>query len=289
MKRTKLLAAVLATAMVVTSVATALPAGATDQTASGSVISAFQNPSYTQKPMARMWFPDGGAGIDEYDTVEKQIMELAEAGFGGVEVTMLANSSKISSTDSNTVGWGTEAWKNTLKKVLKAAQKVNGGFAVDVTITAHWPTVINNIDPNDTAASQEVVYTTQKVTAEQLKQSDFQLALPTQRTKDTVASLTTGAFLFTDSLVSSSLIKVDSIKEDGSLVYDLNSVIGLDTATTGEGYAAGVPDEATFNQYQADGRIDASMDYQTNVIGVFGEPPADDADFSIFHLKTVDF
>ncbi|MBC5788140.1 FIVAR domain-containing protein [Clostridium facile] len=288
MKRTKLLAAVLATAMVVTSVATALPAGATDQTASGSVISAFQNPSYTQKPMARMWFPDGGAGIDEYDTVEKQIMELAEAGFGGVEVTMLSSSSNIASEDAKVVGWGTEAWNNTLKKVLKAAKKVEGGFIVDITITAHWPTTINNIDPNDDAASQEITSTVTKVTADDLQSNSYKLTLPEQKTQDRVEALKPGVFLFTDTLVSSSLVKVDSVKEDGTVIYDLDSIIDLNTSTTGDGYAAGVPDEATFNEYQADGRVDASMNYQNNVLNIFGEAPAEDADFSQSFNKKID-
>ena len=39
--------------------------------------------------MARMWFPDAGAGEDNDDYIDKQISELAEKGFGGVEVAML--------------------------------------------------------------------------------------------------------------------------------------------------------------------------------------------------------
>lgn len=72
------------------------------------MLSNFKNPSYTAKPMGRMWFPDNSAGADDSDTIEKQIQELAEAGFGGVKVTMLADSSNLTNADVQQYGWGTE-------------------------------------------------------------------------------------------------------------------------------------------------------------------------------------
>ena len=37
-----------------------------------SVLSYYQNPDYTAKPMARMWFPDATAGMDDEDVYKRQ-------------------------------------------------------------------------------------------------------------------------------------------------------------------------------------------------------------------------
>lgn len=55
----------------------------------GTVLTRFLDPDVHAKPMARMWFPDAGAGEDNDDYIDKQISELAKMGFGGVEVAML--------------------------------------------------------------------------------------------------------------------------------------------------------------------------------------------------------
>lgn len=212
MKKSKLIAAVLAAAMTLTTLSAAFPASAVADPSSGAVVSAFQNPNYQQKPMARMWFPDAGAGIDEYDTIEKQIMALADGGFGGVEVTMMVNGSNMNNEDAKLVGWGTPAYQSLLKKVLRAAEKVEGGFIVDITITAHWPTVINNVDPNDAAASQELSYQYKKVTAEDIG-TITSLPLPEQKISRKNDGLPTMYFLYTDTFVSAALAKVVDMKE----------------------------------------------------------------------------
>lgn len=51
-----------------------------------TAIEAFKDPNASEKPMARMWFPDAYAGIDDNDTIAKQIQELADAGFGGCRI-----------------------------------------------------------------------------------------------------------------------------------------------------------------------------------------------------------
>ena len=117
----------------------------------GTVLGSFLEPDSHAKPMARMWFPDAAAGEDDNDKIEKQILELADKGFGGVEVAMLMSFGvKYTNEESRVYGWGTGNWIKLLKKVLKAASKVPGGFQVDMTITGHWPPLLNSIDPNDT-------------------------------------------------------------------------------------------------------------------------------------------
>ena len=102
----------------------------------GTVLSSFLEPDVHAKPIARMWFPDAAAGEDDSDLIDKQISELAAKGFGGVEVAMLmSNGVKYDNKEARIYGWGTDNWSRLLKKILKAAAKVPGGFQVDITIT----------------------------------------------------------------------------------------------------------------------------------------------------------
>ncbi len=269
MKKSKILAALLAVAIACS--ATLIPASATNgqQVAAetgSTVIQAFENPDSTAKPMCRMWFPDGWAGEDEFDTVAKQINELAEAGFGGVEIAYLADGSNYSNVDAESYGWGSENWKKTMKKVLKAANAIEGGFTVDITFTAHWPLCINTIDPNDDAASSIQTSSYTKVSG-----SNVTLELPDDmRTKDALKN----PFIFTDKFSSAALVKVSAVGDNGELTLDFDSLIDItDNVSTvdGEGWAAGVPDEATFNAY-----ADAygwTGTYDSAVVEVFGEEP----------------
>jgi len=56
--------------------------------------------------MARMWFPDAGAGADEEGLalVAKQINDLARGGFGGVEIAFLSDSTNYNNRDARTIG-----------------------------------------------------------------------------------------------------------------------------------------------------------------------------------------
>ncbi len=82
--------------------------------------------------------------------------------------------------ESRIYGWGTENWIRLLKKVMKAAAKVPGGFQVDMTITGHWPSVLNTLDPNDAAANKELSFSVTPITAEDLASGTVRLKLPAQ-------------------------------------------------------------------------------------------------------------
>lgn len=273
----------LALALVLCMVFSALPitlAAEADQ--STSAIHYFKNPDYTAKPMARMWFPDATAGIDENDTIAKQINALAEAGFGGVEIAMLADSSTYTNEQTKYCGWGTEAWVELLKKVYRAANDVEGGFVVDMTISAHWPPSINTIDPNDEAASQEVSTSMTKITAQAIQDGTLKLNLPVQATEDGRGA----NFLFVDRLVNAVVVKVDSVEKKiytsgggcsgGPVVEEEYDFYNLDFSTmqaitveaTEDGYAAGVPDAAACEAH--------GWDYE-DTLEAFGPEPAEDA------------
>jgi len=247
----------------------------------GTLLEAFLDPDYRDRPMARMWFPDAGAGLDEFDTIGKQVSALAEGGFGGVEVTMLADGANFTNEQARVVGWGTDAWRSLLKKVLRAAEAVPGGFTVDITITPHWPMIISGIDPNDAAAAQEVSHTVQKLDAGAVRDGRIRLQLPPTRLRDETRSVPAAPFIFTDTLESSVLLKVADVSS-GTTRYDLASAIDLTTAARaieGEGHAAGVPDAAAAEQYD--------FDYD-QVLELWGAEPDAGADLSAGYNGKVD-
>ena len=227
----------------------------------GTVLGLFLEPDVHAKPMARMWFPDAGSGEDENDLIDKQISELAARGFGGVEIAMLmSNGVRYSNDDARIYGWGTDNWIRLLKKVLKAASKVPGGFQVDITITAHWPPILNTIDPNDDAANKEMSFSVTPITAEDLANGAVRLALPEQKTNspgNTFGPPSYSHFLFTDQFVSATVARIADVviipgENDGedriSYVFDFGSLIPITAgveAIPGAGYPAGIPDRET--------------------------------------------
>ena len=228
---------------------------------SGTVLDAFLKPDVHAKPMARMWFPDAAAGADDSDSIERQILELADKGFGGVEVSMLMSFGvHYTNEESQIYGWGTENWIRLLKKVMKAAAKVPGGFQVDMTITGHWPPVLNTLDPNDAAANKELSFSVTPITAEDFTSGTVRLKLPAQKTDS--PAVTFGPkpyehFLFTDTFVSAAVVRIADVmitpggngnEDTVSYVFDFQSLQSVTDGVEvipGAGYAAGVPDRDT--------------------------------------------
>lgn len=266
------LAALLTTSMVIPGTLNVFAEESTEQEAASEVemevteddvvIQYFQSPDSDSKPMARMWFPDAGAGADDSDLIEKQIQELADKGFGGVEVAMLADGVSYSNEEGREYGWGTENWRKLLKKVLKAAAKIEGGFQVDTTISAHWPPAFNTIDPNDDAASKELSYSVTKLTAGE--DGSLDITLPEQKTTGPANSFTGASaypgFLFTDTFVAAAKVQVSEIEttedEDGNetstYVFDYSTLTPITDNVSVDhdgGYAAGVPDKETAEKY----------------------------------------
>lgn len=201
----------------------------------------FENIEVDARPMARMWFPDAGAGADENDLIGVQITEMAKGGFGGVELALLADETTYTLEQARVVGWGTENWKNILKKTLRAANAAEGGFKVDITITAHWPPVISTVDPNDKEASQELSYAYEKLMASDLSNGSVDVPLPDQKTMDGKRH----TFYSTDTLVDAHLVMVSDIDSDGAPVLDFDTITRVtESVTPYGGKAAGIPDDA---------------------------------------------
>ena len=148
---------------------------ASSEPAQSAVLSIWADPgsdeSENAKPMLRFWFPDAGAGLtqSEIDELHAQgftefteeylyevidiLHELYDAGFGGIEMTMLADSANYGTELVSKIGWGTPAWVRILCQALATGNSLGKGdgtsFKVDVTMTAHWPLIIDTVDPND--------------------------------------------------------------------------------------------------------------------------------------------
>lgn len=242
----------------------------TAEAATVSALDRFKDPDFTARPMARMWFPDATPGQDPNDTIEEQILALAEKGFGGVEVAMLSDTGVYDNKETTIAGWGTPNWVKLLKKVYKAAAKVDSGFVVDLTITAHWPPTINTIDPNDPAAAKETSIAFTPVSADDLDAGSVQLELPATRATDQKGA----PFLVTDTLVSAAVAEVTKVtpRTSGSTSYttyevDYDSLVTLDTDQEA-GAEAGIPDKAFFDANKA--TYNWTGTYQTAVIDAFG-------------------
>ncbi|MEQ6900453.1 glycosyl hydrolase [Nocardioides sp. YIM 152588] len=259
--------------------------GKPDRGAATEILSAFEKPPLDAEPMARMWFPDAGAGRDAEgrSLIVKQIKDLAAGGFGGVEIAYLADGSNYGNDDAAEIGFGSPAWRDVLKTILKAANKVPGGFKVDLTITSHWPPTVNTIDPNDDTQQQQATSAWTKITADDLAAGVVDLPLPEQRTRDfSNTSRLIADFLFVDKYTGATVAKVASVGDDGTPTFELASLADADAATTKKreeasgdwaGYPAGIPDRA-----YADAN---GLDYQ-DVLDKFGpEPATDDFDGKI--------
>lgn len=261
------------------------------ETGKTGVLDVWSNPgsddSVNAKPMLRFWFPDAGAGLtqeqikklndegltewnEEYlYEVSDMINELYAAGFGGVEMTMLADSANYGTELVSEIGWGSEAWTRILCQALETANSVGDGdgndFKVDITMTAHWPLIIDTIDPNDDAQQQQLSYTIQAIDAENISET-VTLDLPVQAVQDGK----NGVFLFKDTLVGVTLGKMreeevevtktsptpqDPVEETTTEIQqtlDMKSLTSLQSSGT-DTYSAGVPKGNVVYQY-TDGR-----------------------------------
>lgn len=266
MKRTRQTAAVLlAVALGISGGCTSI-AAASEETQ--SIVKQFNEPGQASKGMMRYWLPDAGV---TYEQLEKEMTDLYNAGFGGVEVTLF--SSQVA-YDNSTYGFGTENWREVMKNVLKIASGFENGFRVDFTLTPCWPVAINTIDPNDTAAEQELVTAYQKVTA---TSGTVDIPMAPIATADIAGN----PFIIQNRLAGTVLARVTSIKEDGTLVLDENSLQVLTGNPSDKTTVAGIPD---VSQLAADSD---EYNYVLNLYG--GEAPDTTAFFKDSAGNPIDF
>lgn len=193
-----------------------------------SIVALFSSPDNDAKAMLRYWLPDAAV---TYDMLEENLTDLYEAGFGGVEVALF--SSQVAYNNSE-YGFGTENWRETMKNILKIAAGFENGFRVDFTLSPCWPVAVNNLDPNDVSADQQLVYAWKKLDA---ASGIVDLPMPATDTHD----LGGNAFITQDRLVGAVIGQVASVNADGTPVLAPESLRVLQTELSGHTTVAGIP------------------------------------------------
>ncbi|MDO5425033.1 MAG: glycosyl hydrolase [Eubacteriales bacterium] len=148
----------------------------------------------------------------------------------------IADITDLEEMDSYNLGFGSKAMVYTLLEALNTANNQNedfklaaddedfDGFIIDITVTAHWPPVLNTVDPNDDAQQQQASTTIQALEVSDLFEMDengnptavksgekLTLELPAQRLYSQGAA---APFYFADKLVSVSIGKVEEVSEE---------------------------------------------------------------------------
>lgn len=123
----------------------------------------FQEPTKTSEANIRYWLK--GSFIDE-ELVAQDMKAIADAGFSTVEIINKGGSTK----DLSEYGWGTEEWQKASEIIVREAEA--NGLSVDFTIGPTWPAAIPTLDANDEAASQQLVYSSQEISASDFTSED---------------------------------------------------------------------------------------------------------------------
>ena len=121
----------------------------------------FARPGSAVRPKFRYWWPDGLVDPAE---IAREIDQIADAGFGGVEIS--ANHHSITDTAvlrPKEYGWGTAPWNAGVEAALEQAAR--RGISVDITVGPSWPAAVPSITPDSAAAMKELAYGTVSVAA----------------------------------------------------------------------------------------------------------------------------
>lgn len=112
----------------------------------------FAEPARAVQPKFRWWWPHGMVDPRE---IEREIDQIADAGFGGVEIEDVHHSVKVP-LDPEHTGWGTPAWVSAVEAALARAKK--RGMTVDIGAGPSWPAATSTITPDSLGAVKEVAH-----------------------------------------------------------------------------------------------------------------------------------
>ncbi|MGX1502023.1 UNVERIFIED_CONTAM: hypothetical protein RKD43_000648 [Streptomyces graminofaciens] len=127
-------------------------APATAPHSGGAFARSFAAPGARVRPKFRWWWPDALVDADE---IEREIDQIAAAGFGGVEIAAVTHSVSAPINPSRH-GWGTPAWVAAVETALHRAAVRD--VVVDLTIGPAWPAAVPGITPDSTAATKELAH-----------------------------------------------------------------------------------------------------------------------------------
>lgn len=159
----KRLAVILAVCLLVSSAPTAAFAAqvsASPHAQTGSdfyneLVEKYADSDIEHRTEVRWWMAEG-AHTDQ--TLEEEIQAMYDAGFRGVELCQLNDSS----LDASVYGYGSEQWNHDFHVVLNKALDL--GMTVGITSGTNWNTTnVPGLDPDSQAAMQGVFATSQSV------------------------------------------------------------------------------------------------------------------------------
>jgi len=265
------------------------------------------NPTADERPMARSWWPDAGTGGSAAGLalITKHVNDAAGGGFGGMEINYLADrlttipaSSALpasqqlgqpgvdqsvvqttagacclgySNAQAMTVGWGSQNWQNVLTRIFQTANSMPGGFHVDLTITAHWPSAYDTIDPNDLAKMKKPTPPYSPITTPATAVGVKQVPLPPLRLQDQDGV----PFVFVNHFTAATIMKVVSVSSDGTPTFSYASMTDESPQTAeipAAGYAAGIMDSNWVNNNPSTfiGAVTANSATISNVSSITG-------------------
>ncbi len=118
-----------------------------------SGLSFFKNPADAVAPKFRWWWPNGEVEIDE---IVREVNEIADAGFKGVEIADVHHGLPDDNLDIEKFPWGGERWKAAVEAALEAGAE--RGVSIDITLGPSWPASVPGVTPQDEAAMVEIAH-----------------------------------------------------------------------------------------------------------------------------------
>ena len=134
------------------------PSGAVPE----DLATAFRKPGTATAAGFRWWWPHG---LVDPKQIAREVDQVANAGFGVLEVADVTHSLRARNIDIDEAryGWGTPAWVAGVKAALaRAAQRE---VRIDITVGPSWPAAVPTITPDDDAACTELAHGQAEVAA----------------------------------------------------------------------------------------------------------------------------
>lgn len=113
----------------------------------------FGTPSTAFAPKFRWWWPNGEIDVDE---IIREVGQVADAGFGGLEIADVHHSVDSSLLDVVHHGWGSKSWIAAVEAALEEGSRRN--VSIDITLGPSWPAAIPSITPQSDAALTELAH-----------------------------------------------------------------------------------------------------------------------------------
>lgn len=121
----------------------------------GDLAKRFRKPGTGSAAGFRWWWPHG---LVDPAQVAREVDQVADAGFGVLEVAVVTHSLRARGIEIDVAkhGWGSPSWVAGVKAALaRAAQR---GVRVDITVGPSWPAAVPTITPDSDAACTELVH-----------------------------------------------------------------------------------------------------------------------------------